>query len=101
MTFKAEFPDFPEADMPAIPPGFEDTSWHNDACPCLTSDAYGLTIWIDYVDPAQREYEGKYPRFCVHSQDHGIETSGPSIQTDDWAAVLDFIESQRALIGDA
>lgn len=101
MSFQTEFPDFPAADMPAIPAGFEDTSWHNDSCPSLTSDEIGLTIWIDYLDPALREYQdnqgaAQYPRFSVHCQNHGVESSGPSIMTDDWAEVLAFIEQRRS-----
>lgn len=102
MTYQTEFPDFPAADMPALPDGcgFVDTSWHNDACPSFTSDEIGLTIWVDFLDPALCEYQDaqgnrQYPRFAVHCQDHGVETSGPAIQTDDWAEVLAFIESHR------
>jgi hypothetical protein len=31
--YQTEFPHFPAADMPAIPEGFADTSWHNIASP--------------------------------------------------------------------
>ena len=57
-TFQTEFPDYPAADMPALPAlgNFVDTSWHNDICPSITSDELGLQIWIDYPDPAQREH---------------------------------------------
>jgi len=91
--YLAEFPDFRPQDMPAIPKGFVDTSWHNDACPSFTSDQYGLTIWVDYADPTKREYGDTHPRFIVNSQDHGVETSGPSLATDDWNEVLAFIEA--------
>jgi len=94
MSWQTEFPDFPAADLPAIPPGFEDTSWHNDTCPSFTSDEAGLTIWVDYLAPASREYEGAYPRFGVTAQDHGVETSGPSLMTDSWEEVLAFIDAR-------
>jgi hypothetical protein len=92
--FRKQFPDFPAEDMPAIPAGFVDASWHNDTCPCLVSDAAGLQIWVDYLDPTKREYEGKYPRFSVSQQRAGVEHSGPSIQTDSWDEVLAFIATQ-------
>lgn len=90
-----EFPDFPAADMPSIPEGFEDTSWHNDICPCFTSDALGLTIWVDYADKAKREHP-QYQRFSVDPQKNGIECSGDSLMTDDWTEVVAFVEKKRA-----
>ena len=92
--FSTEFPDFPAADFPAMPETFVDTSWRNDACPSITSDALGLTIWIDYADPAKREHDGKYLRFSVQNQSAGIETSG-GFDTDDWSEVLALIDSKR------
>lgn len=93
-NYQTEFPDFPAADMPAIPQGFDDTSWHNNACPNFASDELQLEIWIDYLDSAKREHQG-YPRFSASQQRAGIEHSGPSIATDDWAEMLRFIEEQR------
>src|SRR5262245_52019198 len=95
-TFQTEFPDFPAAEMPAIPFGFYDTSWHNDTSPSFTSDQLGLLIWVDYLDPAKREYEGKYHRFSVQSQRNGIECSGPFLNTDSWDEVLAFVAEQQA-----
>lgn len=104
MTYQTEFPDFPPADMPALPDGlgFVDTSWHNDACPSFTSDEVGLTIWVDFLDPAKSEFQDnqgnrKYPRFSAHCQREGIETSGPWVATNDWAEVLVFVEGHRAM----
>lgn len=93
--FRIEFPDFPAADMPTIPAGFEDVSWHNNMCPSFASDAFGLEIWIDFANPAKREYEGEYPRFSVSQQRNGVEYSGPSIQADSWDEILAFVESCR------
>jgi len=90
MTFRAEFPDFPAADFPALPPTFTDTSWHNDACPSMTSDVYGLTIWIDYADPDQREHPDT-KRFTVGHQEAGVEIGCESFDSDDWTEVLTYI----------
>lgn len=91
--YQAEFPDFPDADLPAILDSFVDTSWHNDICPSFTSDALGLTIFTDYADAAKREFPDT-KRFTVQTQDHGVETSGPSLDTDDWAEVLAFVAAR-------
>ncbi len=94
MTYRTEFPDYPAADMPALPEGFEDTSWHNDACPSY-SNAHFL-VWIDYLDPAQREHEGKYQRFNVRSMKDGSEITGDGgLMTDDWNAVLSYLASHN------
>lgn len=91
--FSLHFPDYPAADMPTLPEGFEDTSWRNDAMPSYSNPHF--QIWIDYVDPALREFEGKYPRFNVSPMRDGIEITGDSIQTDSWDEVLEFLEEQR------
>lgn len=52
--YRAEFPDFPEADMPAIPAGFVDVSWGNDGCPMFRDEASQLTIQVDYAAPEMR-----------------------------------------------
>lgn len=97
-NYRTEFPDFPEADMPAIPEGFEDNSWHNDSCPNFTSEALGLRIWIDFADPEQREIrEGC--RFILEPSDN-LDTTTDPVCTDDWAAILEAVEEERAQVAD-
>lgn len=50
-----EFPDFDQATLPTIPAGFEDISWHNDACPSFEHKGLGLHLFVDYEDPEERE----------------------------------------------
>lgn len=59
------FPDFDaQADFDAIKsalPMFQDSSWHNDACPSLSASIDGVgavRVWIDYRAPELREHEG-------------------------------------------
>lgn len=93
-SYRDEFPDFPAADMPAIPEGFTDQSWHNDVCPHFIHEASGVVIWIDYADPAQREIPA-YERFRVQQcvdldPDRGWLAGGGELElfeTDDWAVV--------------
>lgn len=94
MTWKTEFPDF--TDMPKIPEGYTDTSWHNDVCPTFTSDKDQLMIWVDYADRTQRESALADHRFRIERQIDGIETSGPFLETDNWSDVLSFIEQHKA-----
>jgi hypothetical protein len=87
VTFRTEFPDFPEADFPvAIPAGFEDSGWHNDVSPSLFAEALNLRIWIDYRDPAQREI-GAGKRFIVAGEAETL------FQSDEWSEVLSFLAS--------
>jgi hypothetical protein len=95
--FRTEFPDFPAADMPAMPEGFEDSSWGNDACPSISSEKLGLLVYVDYVDTSKRE-EGCEFRFAVFplDEDGSIDHDRGLLQTtDDWAEVLALIDSKR------
>jgi hypothetical protein len=93
--FTEQFPDFNPQDMPDFPVewfdawGFFDTSWYNDACPSFTSDKLGLTLWVNYADPARREFGGA--RYVLGNQDHGVEVGTWSLETDDFAVVLEEI----------
>lgn len=86
MSYRTEFPGFedaPAADwLRAF--GFEDTSWHNDACPSFTCDVF--VLWVDFKDPAAREFGPDGPRYLI--TDEGREV----LATDDWAAVRAFVE---------
>jgi hypothetical protein len=96
MKYCTEFPDFHASDMPAIPRGFEDNSWHNDSCPNFISEELGLRIWIDFADKHQREIaEGS--RFVLEPADNEDNITDP-ICTDDWAVILEAVEEERAEI---
>lgn len=88
-----EFPDM--TDMPALPEGFEDTSWHNDICPSYTSDKLGLSIFIDYPKVEDREFGGEAKRFSVHRQKAGLPFGVWYSETDDWDVMLEVIEATR------
>lgn len=53
--------------------GFEDASWHNDACPSLMAkvspdnEEACVKVWVEFADPAKREVrvEGDLPGFSV------------------------------------
>lgn len=95
-NYQKEFPDFPPADLPAIPQGFEDNSWHNDSCPNFTNAELGLRIWVDYADKAQREHPDA-SRFVLEPSDNEDTITDP-ICTDDWAVIIEAVEEERAEI---
>lgn len=87
--FRAEFPDFDPASMPTIPDAFEDTSWHNDSCPSFRSEALGLELFVDYLDPALREFPEMEERFTLHHWDDG--QGDLIVGASDWAKVEEAI----------
>lgn len=104
MSYRTEFPDFAEADMPEIPEGFTDRSWRNEPCPCFIHEASGVVLWIDFSDIKMREfgldpeslaYEQAFPRFNVQrctsrDPDAGWQFDGGLVDlfaSDDWETV--------------
>lgn len=77
-----------------MPEGFKDDSNGNDICASIYSKDLGLKIFIDHIDPEERE-EPSYPRFAVYktNADGEIEDSvgGLVYQSDDWVEVLSEI----------
>jgi hypothetical protein len=94
--FRKEFPSFPAADMPAMPEGFADCSWHNDTCPSIKNETLGLLVFIDFVDQDWREMPGA-ERFSVLKMDGEglVEEMDNILDTDDWSDVLALIDSKR------
>ena len=91
MSWREEHPTI--TDMPDLPPGWEDTSWHNDTCPSYRK---GRTmVFIDYPDPADRELDTGH-RFSAYALDEeGCmyftgDGSGEDdlLHTDSWDEVL-------------
>jgi hypothetical protein len=90
--WQREFPDFPPADMPAVPAGFEDTSWHNNVCPSFYDDELGLLIWVDYADLAKREMPRYSARFTIMRQADPDDNPREILGTDDWNEILTAIK---------
>jgi hypothetical protein len=91
--YQVEFPDFDPATLPAIPASFEDVSWHNDSCPSFLNEAAGLIIFVDFADPAAREFE-ECPRFGLASWDNGAGDS--IVASDDFADILAAVAAHPA-----
>lgn len=101
--WQTEFPDFPAADMPEILAGWIDSSWRNDACPKFAiplasdpADCTAVSIWVDYSDPAAREFP-ELPRFLVAKRgEEGDLIADSEFRTDDWDAAVDHAERMAA-----
>jgi hypothetical protein len=93
MTYRTEHPEFDAASLPVIPASWEDTSWHNDACPSfrVIGDADNgpfVRLWVQYPEQCDRESDAE--RFLLErNNDWG--GSGPAsyaYRGDDAAAML-------------
>jgi hypothetical protein len=79
----AEFPDFDLSTMPAVPAGYAESSFRNDACPSFWNEAAALQIFIDYADASQREHSDG-ARFHVVNTSTGETVA----ESDEWQEAL-------------
>lgn len=93
---KGQFPAYPAADLPEMPEGFEDASWHNDSSPSIENRALGLRVWIDFLKPEDRDLP-ETERFTVQAIDAEGEAldEGDLLNTDEWADVLALIAARK------
>jgi hypothetical protein len=95
-----EFPDFDQASFPDLGAGWADSSWCNEGCPSFIHEGKGLSLFVDYVDPAQRDETQDCPRFSVRYlygvrpdwQFSGFADDG-LISSDDWATIVEAVAS--------
>jgi hypothetical protein len=95
--YQMEFEDFDPADMPELPPGFDDCSWHNDLSPSFEHQARGLQLWVDYADPELREFpEGeRFTVFFMTGVGYGERLSDePAFVSNEWAAVEKWLAEE-------
>lgn len=82
MSVHSEFPTFPLSSLPTVPPTWEDTSWHNDACPSYSTPR-GYHVFIDFPVAEDREFTDS-ERFTVCD----IDTGEVQLHTSVWEEVL-------------
>ena len=96
MSYLKHFPDFDDT-LPTLE-GFEDHSWHNDACPSLGKELPNgdfLSVYVDYKDKERSDFadlEGdRYARFRVgnHKESGEYEVL---FQSNEWADIEAFIK---------
>lgn len=90
MKYVTEFPEFDAAYMPAIPEGFVDASWHNDACPFFVNVTTHLGIYVDFYTDDMRAFPGEGRYSVVRLDVDGASEEGLLV-TDDWNEVLTFL----------
>src|SRR6185312_2192107 len=95
MTYRDEYPTFDPDSLPAIPAGYVDISWGNDLCPAFLNDAEHLCLFVDFADPADREFPD-CPRFTVQLWDDGA-TGWVGLATNDWDAMAAALADPAAL----
>jgi len=89
MSYQTEFPTFPENDMPAIPHGWLDKSWHNNACPSFSFG--GLEIFINWADPQEREFPEMARFIIMPEEDPDCEL----LATESWDDVLAYFVARK------
>ena len=93
----SEFPDYPYQHYPVMLDGFKDSSWHNDVSPCMINETKHICIWLDYVDPTQRETGYHGHRFIVtrltKDNQHIADESAELLGTDSWDEVIAFVKA--------
>ena len=96
-TYKYEFPNF-DFEVPQLPEGFVDISWHNDVCPsfsCDLNDKQEMIIWVNYADEDRRECGGLQFALVVKDIDNDCDPLGFAceLETNSWDAILEKITS--------
>jgi hypothetical protein len=95
MSFQTEFPRFEAATLPQIPDGFEDISWHNDACPSFQHERLNLRLFVAEKNPDDRECP-TWERFILDRYNPETDIEGVFIiATEDWSEILRAIETER------
>ena len=92
--YKTEFRFF-DYEIPKIPEGFTDSSWHNNVCPSferkLTDDTY-VTLWVNYADEDRRECGGKQFVLTILPYDDLCNDVEFILETDSWDEVISKID---------
>jgi len=93
MDYKREFRYF-DFEIPPLPEGFRDDSWHNNVCPSFVKvlDGQIITLWVDYKNPKRRELKAK--QFFVTSEPNNDEINEVThlFETNNWQVAMNKID---------
>jgi hypothetical protein len=85
-TIESEYPGFDLGGI-EVPADFTDTSWHNDISPSFELDGH-VRLWVDFLDPEEREMGPEWPRFRVEhlsrGEDPGLIVGDPIYLGEDF-----------------
>lgn len=97
-NFREEFPSFPADSMPVLPAGWEDTSWHNDACPSFTNKAARVAMFVDYPNIEDRELSegGRFVVYAVDKDGCALCDCATIYEGDSIEAALDTAQRHAA-----
>ena len=96
-SYRYEFPDF-DYDIPQLPDGFVDVSWHNDVCPSFSrdlNDTQEMVLWINYANEDRRECGGLQFTLVVKDKENDCDPFdfACEIETNSWDEILNKISS--------
>ena len=92
LDYKKEFRYF-DFEIPPLPEGFTDDSWHNNICPSFTrvlGDQL-ITFWVDYKNPKRRELGGKQSFVTTEPNNDDINDVDFVFETDSWQVAMNKI----------
>ena len=92
-NYKTEFRYF-DFDIPALPNGFIDMSWHNDVCPKFErkyNETDYVTLWVNYADEDKRECGGKQFIVTILPFDDLCNDFETILETDSWDEAINAI----------
>jgi len=98
-TYKYEFPNF-DYDIPQLPDGFVDVSWHNDVCPsfsCDLNEKQEMVVWVDFADENMRECGGQQFTLVIQEIDNASDPLGfdSEFETNSWDKLVAKISEIR------
>jgi len=95
-NYKHEFPRYDD-ELPTLN-GFEDSSWHNDACPSLMKhidDSTFIQIFCDYKDKDNSDFadlEGdSYNRFNIMLANAEKDWSIALFESNSWDDIVEYL----------
>jgi hypothetical protein len=92
--YKKEFRYF-DFEIPQIPEGFTDDSWHNNICPSFIRvlDDKLITFWVDYKNPKKRERTwGKQFFVTIEPNNDDINDVDLVFETESWDVAINKID---------
>lgn len=90
MSYREEFPEYPESDMPADTAAWEDVSWINDTCPSFICGR-NMAVFIDWPNATQRDFPDAARFTLIPTEDGQFFGGDALLHTDSWPDVLAYI----------
>lgn len=94
-TYKTEFPSFKLGDGIEIPEHWNDTSWHNDACPSWQNGDRKLFIEFEKFEDRDSGSELRFYVVEYCGRDPRDDEWEDLCHTDDWAEVLRVMNYEK------